>query len=165
MSTINFDHSKKTFHESIGIDSEQVDLLNKTLAEMSTLIVTRARKGESLKNSEIAELLANTLSYKELIYVATHGLQDRTESALGEFKNVLELASKRGVDFSDRSQMTDIMKEVVNKKESVDVRSIVIDPSDIDGSLEAAGVPDELKSELKKRILQEMKDRLSDQED
>jgi phage terminase large subunit-like protein len=77
----------------------------------------------------------------------------------------LELASKRGVDFSDRSQMTDIMKEVVNKKESVDVRSIVIDPSDIDGSLEAAGVPDELKSELKKRILQEMKDRLSDQED
>jgi phage terminase large subunit-like protein len=165
MSTINFDHSKKTFHESIGIDSEQVDLLNQTLAEMSTLIVNKARKGESFKNSEVAELLANTLSYKELIYVATHGLQDRTESALSEFKNVLKLASKRGVEFSDRAQMTDIMKEVVANKDSSDIRSIVIDPSDIDGSLDEAGVPDELKSELKKRILQEMKDRLSDQED
>lgn len=167
MSTIKFDHSKKSFHEAIGIDEEQSNMLNKTLAEISTLIVKRERANNSMKQSEVAEILANTLSYTELLSLATHGLSDRTQEAISEFENVLKLATEKGVDFADRKAMTDVMHDVLeNRKESSSsIRSIAIDPTDIDGSLDKYDLPDEIKSELKKRILQEMKDRLSDQED
>jgi hypothetical protein len=167
MSTIKFDHSKKSFHEAIGIDEEQSNIFNKTLAEISTLIVTRERANNSMKQSEVAEILANTLSYTELLSLATRGLSDRTEEALSEFENVLKLATKKGVDFADKEAMKDVMYDVLeNRKESSSsIRSIVIDPSDIDGSLDAAGIPDEIKAQLKLRILKEMRDKLSDQED
>lgn len=165
MSTINFDHSKKSFHEALGIDEEQSELLTKTLAEISTLIVSREREDNSMKQSEVAELLANTLSYRELLSLATQGLVDRTEAALGEFANVLKLAQKRGVSFKDKSAMTDIMHEVVqDKKEnpSSGIKSIAIDPDDIDCSLDRANVPEEIRQQIKARILEEMLKRIKD---
>lgn len=165
MSTINFDHSKKSFHEALGIDEEQSTLLANTLAEISTLIISRERDNNSMKQSEVAELLANTLSYRELLSLATQGLADRTETAIGEFENVLRLAQERGVSFKDKEAITEIMHEVVREKREesrTSIKSIAIDAEDIDGSLDRANVPEEIRPQIKARILEEMMRRMKE---
>jgi len=165
MSTIKFDHSKNHFHEALGMDNDDHQLLVKSLADMSTYLL----KKEPTK-SEMAELLANTLSYRELLYLATEGLEMKTKDALDVYGDFQKMVDERGLE-RDSDEFTEAMHEAVKKSKSASpfssssIKSIAIDPTDIDGSLDKYDLPDEIKSELKKRILQEMKDRLSDQED
>jgi hypothetical protein len=161
MSTIKFDHSKTHFHEALGMDEDDHQLLIRSLADMSTYLV----KKEPNK-SEMAELLAQTLSYRELLYLATEGLEMKTKDALNAYGNFQKIVEERGLE-RDSDEFTDAMHEAIGntKSSSSSIKSIAIDPTDIDGSLDRYDLPDEIKAELKKHILQEMKDRLNDQED
>ncbi len=117
MSTIKFDHTKESFPEALGLDSHDVDQLAQSLATTMEYVVKNKPS-----RSEIAEVIANTFSFTEILMLATDGLHAKLEEA-------------------------------------------IIDPTDIDGSLDRANVPDEIRAEIKLRILKEMRDKLRDQED
>jgi hypothetical protein len=165
MSTIKFDHSKNHFHQALGMDDADHELLVKSLADMSSYLL----KKEPTK-SEMAEIIANTLSYRELLYLATEGLEMKTKDALDVYSDFQKIVDKRGIE-RDSDEFTEAMHEAIKKSKtaspfsSSSIKSIAIDPTDIDGSLDKYDLPDEIRAELKLRILQEMRDRLRDQED
>jgi hypothetical protein len=160
MSTIKFDHSQKEFHLAIGIDDEQRMTLMETLAGISAHMVK-----EEPSKSKVAEMLATTLSYKELLLVATEGMEAKTKDALEKYVKFTKLAEKRGLDMDDKDEIIKAIKEVVKRDENDEddapsIKSICIDPDDIDGSLDRANVPDEFRDVLKSRIISEIKRRI-----
>lgn len=159
MSTMNFNHNEESFHIAIGIDEEQHTLLTETLAEISLMMYKRDKLDKPMTKSEVAELLANTLSYKELVYVATSGMFSKTEKAGDAYEKFKRLVSERGIDPEDHEAIKELIEEVGHDAE-VSVKRIEIDPTDIDGSLDRAGVPDDLRSELKLRIIKELAEKL-----
>lgn len=159
MSTMTFNHNEESFHIAIGIDEEQHTLLTETLAEISLMMYKRDKLDKSMTKSEVAELLANTLSYKELVYVATSGMFSKTEKAGDAYEKFKKLVVERGIDPEDHKAIKELLEEVGHDAE-VSVKKIEIDPTDIDGSLDRAGVPDDLRGELKLRILKELTDKL-----
>lgn len=162
MSTMNFNHNEESFHIAIGIDEEQHTLLTETLSEISLMMYKRDKLDKPMTKSEVAELLANTLSYKELVYVATSGMFSKTEKAGDAYEKFKRLVSERGIDPEDHEAIKELIEEV-GQDADVSVKRIEIDPSDIDGSLDRAGVPDDLRGELKLRILKELTDKLRGQ--
>lgn len=156
MSTIKFDHSKKSFPEALGLNEEDVEQLAKTMARM----MEHAAKND-ISQSEKAEMIAKTCSFTEILMMATDGFDAKMQQAVDHFKGIL------GDDLSDEDDIEEFERKLKERFGGVksSIRKIEIDPTDIDGSLDRAGVPDDLKSELKLRILKEMRDRLSDQED
>lgn len=162
MSTMNFNHNEDSFHIAIGIDEEQHTLLTETLSEISLMMYKRDKLDKPMTKSEVAELLANTLSYKELVYVATSGMFSKTEKAGDAYEKFKRLVSERGIDPEDHEAIKELIEEV-GQDADVSVKRIEIDPSDIDGSLDRAGVPDDLRGELKLRILKELTDKLRGQ--
>lgn len=162
MSTMNFNHNEDSFHIAIGIDEEQHTLLTETLSEISLMMYKRDKLDKPMTKSEVAELLANTLSYKELVYVATSGMFSKTEKAGDAYEKFKRLVSERGIDPEDQEAIKELIEEV-GQDADVSVKRIEIDPSDIDGSLDRAGVPDDLRGELKLRILKELTDKLRGQ--
>lgn len=159
MSTMNFNHNEESFHIAIGIDEEQHTLLTETLAEISLMMYKRDKLDKPMTKSEVAELLANTLSYKELVYVATSGMFSKTEKAGDAYEKFKRLVSERGIDPEDHEAIKELIEEV-GQDADVSVKRIEIDPTDIDGSLDRAGVPDDLRSELKLRIIKELVEKL-----
>lgn len=162
MSTMNFNHNEDSFHIAIGIDEEQHTLLTETLSEISLMMYKRDKLDKPMTKSEVAELLANTLSYKELVYVATSGMFSKTEKAGDAYEKFKRLVSERGIDPEDHEAIKELIEEV-GQDADVSVKRIEIDPTDIDGSLDRAGVPDDLRGELKLRILKELTDKLRGQ--
>lgn len=162
MSTMNFNHNEDSFHIAIGIDEEQHTLLTETLSEISLMMYKRDKLDKPMTKSEVAELLANTLSYKELVYVATSGMFAKTEKAGDAYEKFKRLVVERGIDPQDHETIKELIEEV-GQDADVSVKRIEIDPSDIDGSLDRAGVPDDLRGELKLRILKELTDKLRGQ--
>lgn len=165
MSTIKFNHQNKQFHHAIGMDDKEREILMETLAGISANIV----KTEPSK-SEIAETLAMTLSYRELLYLATEGMEAKTEQALKKYMKFTDYVKGKDLDMDDKESVIKAIKESLEKDEKdessvPDVKSICVDADDIDGSLDRAGVPDEIKSQLKARIIAEMKRRLRSQDD
>jgi len=159
MSTMTFNHNEESFHIAIGIDEEQHTLLTETLAEISLMMYKRDKLDKPMTKSEVAELLANTLSYKELVYVATSGMFSKTEKAGDAYEKFKRLVVDRGIDPENQEAIKKLLEEVGHDAE-VSVQKIEIDPTDIDGSLDRAGVPDDLRGELKLRILKELTDKL-----
>lgn len=159
MSTMNFNHNEDSFHIAIGIDEEQHTLLTETLSEISLMMYKRDKLDKPMTKSEVAELLANTLSYKELVYVATSGMFSKTEKAGDAYEKFKRLVSERGIDPEDHEAIKELLEEV-GQDADVSVQKIEIDPTDIDGSLDRAGVPDDLRGELKLRILKELAEKL-----
>jgi len=159
---MNFNHNEDSFHIAIGIDEEQHTLLTETLSEISLMMYKRDKLDKPMTKSEVAELLANTLSYKELVYVATSGMFSKTEKAGDAYEKFKRLVSERGIDPEDHEAIKELIEEV-GQDADVSVKRIEIDPSDIDGSLDRAGVPDDLRGELKLRILKELTDKLRGQ--
>ncbi len=159
MSTMNFNHNEDSFHIAIGIDEEQHTLLTETLSEISLMMYKRDKLDKPMTKSEVAELLANTLSYKELVYVATSGMFSKTEKAGDAYEKFKRLVSERGIDPQDHEAIKELLEEV-GQDADVSVQKIEIDPTDIDGSLDRAGVPDDLRGELKLRILKELAEKL-----
>lgn len=159
MSTMNFNHNEDSFHIAIGIDEEQHTLLTETLSEISLMMYKRDKLDKPMTKSEVAELLANTLSYKELVYVATSGMFSKTEKAGDAYEKFKRLVSERGIDPEDHEAIKELIEEV-GQDADVSVKRIEIDPTDIDGSLDRAGVPDDLRGELKLRILKELAEKL-----
>lgn len=162
MSTMNFNHNEDSFHIAIGIDEEQHTLLTETLSEISLMMYKRDKLDKPMTKSEVAELLANTLSYKELVYVATSGMFSKTEKAGDAYEKFKRLVSERGIDPQDHEAIKELLEEV-GQDADVSVQKIEIDPTDIDGSLDRAGVPDDLRGELKLRILKELAEKLRGQ--
>lgn len=159
MSTMNFNHNEDSFHIAIGIDEEQHTLLTETLSEISLMMYKRDKLDKPMTKSEVAEQLANTLSYKELVYVATSGMFSKTEKAGDAYEKFKRLVSERGIDPQDHEAIKELLEEV-GQDADVSVQKIEIDPTDIDGSLDRAGVPDDLRGELKLRILKELAEKL-----
>jgi DNA-directed RNA polymerase subunit F len=159
---MNFNHNEESFHIAIGIDEEQHTLLTETLSEISLMMYKRDKLDKPMTKSEVAELLANTLSYKELVYVATSGMFSKTEKAGDAYEKFKRLVSERGIDPQDQEAIKELIEEVGHDAD-VSVKRIEIDPTDIDGSLDRAGVPDDLRGELKLRILKELTDKLRGQ--
>ena len=157
MSTIKFDHSKESFHEALGLDDNDTMDLARTMARM----MEHAAKHHPSK-SEIAELIAKTCSFTEILMLATDGFRAKMDEAVDHFKEVME-----DPELANEEDMDEFVKKLKSKVKDgrASIQKIEIDPTDIDGSLDRAGVPDDLKAELKSRILKEMKDRLKDQED
>lgn len=162
MSTMNFNHNEESFHIAIGIDEEQHTLLTETLSEISLMMYKRDKLDKPMTKSEVAELLANTLSYKELVYVATSGMFSKTEKAGDAYEKFKRLVVERGIDPEDQEAMKELIEEV-GQDADVSVQRIEIDPTDIDGSLDRAGVPDDLRMELKLRIIKELAEKLRGQ--
>jgi hypothetical protein len=156
---MTFNHNEESFHIAIGIDEEQHTLLTETLAEISLMMYKRDKLDKPMTKSEVAELLANTLSYKELVYVATSGMFSKTEKAGDAYEKFKRLVVDRGIDPENQEAIKKLLEEVGHDAE-VSVQKIEIDPTDIDGSLDRAGVPDDLRGELKLRILKELTDKL-----
>lgn len=157
MSTIKFDHSKNSFPEALGLDDNDTMELAKSMATMMEYVAkTKPPK------SEIAELIAKTCSFTEILMLATDGFEAKMDDALLHFKDMIG-----DEDLSDKTDMIKLLKKLKAKVEKgkASIMKLEIDPSDIDGSLDRADVPEELRGELKARILKEMRDRLSDQEE
>lgn len=157
MSTIKFDHSKDSFPEALGLDDNDTMQLAKTMA---TMMEHAVKTGPS--KSEIAELIAKTCSFTEILILATDGFKFKMHEAVDHFKEAMDDA-----DLANEEDMDEFLKKLKAKMKDgrASVHKIEIDPSDIDGSLDRAGVPNDLRSELKARILKEMRDRLRDQEE
>jgi hypothetical protein len=79
MSTIKFNHNSDSLSDALGINDDQLSMLAETLAEISQDMVQN-----ELELSRVAERLAMTVSYKELLYLATHEIANRTKEALKE---------------------------------------------------------------------------------
>lgn len=160
MSTMNFNHNEESFHIAIGIDEEQHTLLTETLAEISLMMYKRDKLDKPMTKSEVAEVLANTLSYKELVFVATSGMFAKTQQAGDSYEKFKRLVVERGIDPENHEEIKKLLEEVGQEGADVSVQRIEIDPTDIDGSLDRAGVPDDLRGELKLRILKELAEKL-----
>lgn len=164
MSAIKFDHTQEDFNLAIGIDEEQHQLLQETLAELSKLMFDRIRDDNSMSKSEVAEILANTLSYKELLYLATDAMKVKTDRAIDAFGKFHKLAAERNINPEDQDAIKSLIKEVASNDDddsSSSIRTIAIDADDIDGSLDRANVPKEIRSQIKLRLLEEMMKRMS----
>lgn len=159
MSTIKFDHTQNSFPKALGLDENDIDQLARTNATMMQHVVEHKPS-----RSEIAEMIAKTFSFTEIIMLATDGFHAKLEEALTEFKSLVD-----DVDLS-KINSTEELQDALRSKLSTwkpggSIQKLEIDPTDVDGSLNRAGIPDDLKAELKARILEEMKNRIKDQEE
>jgi hypothetical protein len=156
MSTIKFNHTKTSFSEALGLDDNDICQLAKTMSGMMKDVCKN-----NTSKSEIAELIAKTCSFTEILILATEGFQAKMDDVTNHFKEVIEdkdLANEKDIKEFERklkSKMSDI---------KTPIKMIEVDPTDINGSLDRAGIPDDIKAELKLQILKVMRDRLSDQE-
>ena len=160
MSTIKFDHTKETLADAMGIDNEQLELLQKTMCDLSLHIVKTTPT-----KSEIAEILAKSLSYTELVYLATETVENKTLEALKMYEKHV------GSKGESLGELLDTLKKLKDSldgspgKSFKEIKSIKIDPNDIDGSLDNYDLPEEVKKELKAKIIEEMRDKLDNQEE
>lgn len=82
---IEFDHSAKTFSDGIGFSKKEIEDLTDKLNLIANLIPRK-----QLSQTQIAEMLAKELSYKELLYVATTGLRDTVISKLEQIDSLMK---------------------------------------------------------------------------
>ena len=85
MSELKFDHSKKDLFESIGLGEKGKEELCEKQATIAVKLVT----GESGSITKIAEEIANTYSYAELVAAATNELVQKTAVSLSENPGML----------------------------------------------------------------------------
>ena len=78
MATV-FDHSKESFVEALGFDSKDIHDINVKLADISKHIIMT-----TCKQSELCEKIASTLSYNELLFVATLYVTQKTAEIVEE---------------------------------------------------------------------------------
>lgn len=78
MATV-FDHSKESFLEALGFDSNDVHSINVKLADISKHMIMT-----TCKQSELCEKIASTLSYNELLFVATLYVTQKTADIVEE---------------------------------------------------------------------------------
>ena len=153
MSTINFDHKAKKFNLAIDISDEHYSEMSASLATIMVHLVK-----DQPSKSEIAEILAKTFSYKELLYLATEGIEARTTQALEMFADEIK-ETKEGKE----SFLSGLLDKP--SKDKSDIKSLLIDPFDIEGSLDKyPEIPDFIKEELKARIKKELKGKFKDDE-
>lgn len=74
-----FNHEKNSFIEALGLDGQDLESINMKLAKASRYIIM-----ESPKQSELCELIAKEFSYKELLFVATLFIVDKTTAMVNE---------------------------------------------------------------------------------
>jgi len=89
--TTNFDHSKNDIYEALGIDKQQFAEKN---SQIASDYVAKANKGETISVSKIAEEVARTFSYNELVLGAVRHNMDVAAQAV-KLKNNTEAIFKK----------------------------------------------------------------------
>ena len=79
MSTIKFDHTKRKLSDSMDIDEVQLDNMAKRIAA----ITTKYDNAPDFNKSHVAEALAQTISYKELLFFTTGYIHEIVEKKRG----------------------------------------------------------------------------------
>ena len=92
MAEIKFDHSKKDLFEAIGLGEKGKEELCEKQATIAVKLVT----GESGSMSKIAEEIASTYSYTELVAAATNELIQKTAVSMSEHPGMLMQAILSG---------------------------------------------------------------------
>lgn len=92
MADIKFDHSKKDLFEAIGLGEKGKEELCEKQAELATKMIT----GELTVTSELAEEIANTYSYSELVAAATNELIHKTADSMAKHPRMLMRAILSG---------------------------------------------------------------------
>ncbi len=85
-----FDHTRSTVAEAMGFSEEQISELNDRLREMTKDIIT-----SSPKVSELAEKIAQTFSYNELLLLTSrHIVQKAAETSIRELLGIVKELNK-----------------------------------------------------------------------
>lgn len=91
MATI-FDHTKKTFTEAVGFDNQDLKDLSEKLATITKDVLMKEPR-----ISELTEIIANTLSYNDLLIIATTHVIDKTKEIVANHPQILLAGVLKGI--------------------------------------------------------------------
>lgn len=182
---MKFNHEAKSFPEAIGVSEEQLNNLDKSV---KNILSDMNNPDKVCKKSQIVELIAATMSYTDLVILATERIFDKNiqinkmfkkakkdlfKSSSSKLADLTELALKKieeQPDISKKMEMLQQLKDAITgkfkdgiltkKPEGMpsDIQSLRIDPTDIDGSLDRYNLPKDVKEELKKQIKKSLRE-------
>jgi hypothetical protein len=82
-----FDHTKNSLSEAMGMSEADVINLSERLSEITKTYLTDP---ECTLKSQIAENVALQLSYTELVFLATHRVEDAAKEVVEKFSSPLK---------------------------------------------------------------------------